>query len=206
MKLNILSAAGEPAENKLEVSDAVFDKEFKESLIHQVVTSHLSGARSGTKGQKSRSTASGGGIKPWRQKGTGRARAGSSRSPIWRSGGKTFAATNRDFSKKVNKKMYRSAMCSIISELIRQERLIVIEELTMAAPKTKELVARLKSLSLNNVLILTEEYEANLHLSSRNIVDVEYQKADSINPVNLLSKEKVLTTVAALKKIEEILT
>jgi large subunit ribosomal protein L4 len=189
----------------VELSDTAFGREFNEALVHQVVTAYLAGARQGTRAQKTRAEVSGGGIKPWRQKGTGRARAGSIRSPIWRSGGRAFAAKPQDWSQKVNRKMYRGAMQSILSELIRQDRLIVTEDFSVEVPKTKEVQARLKSLELTNVLIVVEEVDNNLYLSTRNLHGVEVIDVQGVNPVNLIGFEKVLFTVGALKKAEELL-
>lgn len=200
MNLSI-AAPGSGAES-VEVSEVTFGREFNEALVHQVVVAYMAGARQGTKAQKTRSDVAGGGKKPWRQKGTGRARAGTIRSPIWRGGGATFAARPRDFSQKVNRKMYRGAMCSILSELIRQERLVVVEEFTIDAPKTKGLLARLAELSLSSVLIVTENVDENLYLSARNLKDVDVLDVAATNPVSLLSHEKVLITVAALKQFE----
>lgn len=185
------------------VSDVAFGREFNESLVHQVVTAFLAGARAGTKGQKTRAAVSGGGIKPWRQKGTGRARAGSIRSPIWVGGGRAFAATTRDHSQKVNKKMYRGAMQSILSELVRQDRLVVVEEFGVDVPKTKELVSKLKALDLNNVLIVGADVSENMYLAARNLSTVDVRDVEAMDPVSLVRFEKVLITVPALKKIEE---
>lgn len=185
------------------VSDIAFGREFNESLVHQVVTAFLAGARAGTKGQKTRAAVSGGGIKPWRQKGTGRARAGSIRSPIWVGGGRAFAATTRDHSQKVNKKMYRGAMQSILSELVRQDRLVVVEEFGVDVPKTKELVSKLKALDLNNVLIVGADVSENMYLAARNLSTVDVRDVEAMDPVSLVRFEKVLITVPALKKIEE---
>ena len=187
------------------VSEAAFGREFNESLVHQIVTAYMAGGRQGTKAQKTRSEVSGGGIKPWRQKGTGRARSGTSNSPIWRSGGVTFAAKPRNFEQKVNKKMYRAAMQSILSELVRQERLVVVDEFTVDAPKTKAVAAKLKELDLTNVLIVTDSVDENLFLGSRNLPKVEVRDADGVDPVSLIAFEKVLVTVPALKKLEEAL-
>ena len=203
MELNMITATGNASKKSVEVSDKVFSKDYNEALIHQVVTAYLAGARSGTKGQKNRSAVSGGGAKPWRQKGTGRARSGTIRSPIWRSGGVTFAATNRDFSQKVNRKMYRSAVKSIVSELIRQERLLVIADFAIDAPKTKGLSDKLKSMKLDNVLLVTSDYDENLHLSSRNLFNIEYTDTNHLNPVSLIAHEKVIMTADAIKKFEE---
>lgn len=198
MNLSILGA-----KSGVDVSDTTFGRDFNEGLVHQVVTSYLAGGRQGTKAQKTRSEVNGGGRKPFRQKGTGRARAGTIRSPIWRGGGTTFAAKPRDFSKKVNKKMYRGAMQAILSELVRQERLVVASEFKVEAPKTKEVVARLKELELDNVLIVVAELDDNLYLAARNLKNVDVVDVQGVNPVNLIGFEKVLFTVDALKKAEE---
>ena len=198
MNLNIMGAG-----QGVDVSDATFGREFNEALVHQVVVSFMAGGRQGTKAQKTRSEVNGGGRKPFRQKGTGRARAGTIRSPIWRGGGTTFAAKPRDFSKKVNKKMYRGAMQAILSELVRQERLMVTSEFKVEAPKTKEMVAKLKELELDNVLIVVEAVDDNLYLAARNLKNVEGVDVQGVNPVNLIGFEKVLFTVEALKKAEE---
>ncbi len=187
----------------VDVADSAFGVKFNEPLVHQVVNAFLAGGRAGTKAQKNRSQASGGGAKPWRQKGTGRARAGTIRSPIWVGGGRTFAARPRDYSQKVNKKMYRSAMRSVFSELIRQDRLVVTESITMDAPKTKELAGKLKALGLDNVLIVNEAFDEKVFLSVRNLQDVGICDAASIDPVVLMRFEKVLITLPALKLIEE---
>ncbi|MBK1694560.1 50S ribosomal protein L4 [Chromatium weissei] len=187
----------------VQVSDAVFGVEYKPGLIHQVITAYMAGARSGTKAQKTRSEVSGGGAKPWRQKGTGRARAGSSRSPIWRSGGVTFAAKPRDYSQKVNRKMYRGAVRSILSELARSERLVVVPELSLPAPKTKELVALLKALDVKNVLILTDGMDDVLYLASRNLPNVGVLSAQEVDPVSMVAFDVMLATEAAVKKLEE---
>jgi large subunit ribosomal protein L4 len=192
------------ASNGVDVSDTTFGREFNEALVHQVVVSYMAGARQGTKAQKTRSEVQGGGRKPFRQKGTGRARAGTIRSPIWRGGGTTFAAKPRDHSKKVNKKMYRGAMQAILSELVRQDRLVVAEEFSVAEPKTREVAAKLKGLDLTNVLIVVEEVEDNLYLGARNLKDVDVIDVQGVNPVNLIGFEKVLFTVGALKKAEEL--
>lgn len=194
------------SKDSVAVSDATFSREFNESLVHQVVTAYMAAARQGTRAQKTRSEVQGGGRKPWRQKGSGRARAGTIRSPIWRSGGVTFAAKPQDHSQKVNRKMYRAAMQTILSELVRQERLVVVGEMTAATPKTKELVAKLEAEGLgNNALIVSEEVEQNLYLASRNLPKVEVLDVASVDPVSLVGHEKVVVTVAALKKIEEML-
>ena len=193
------------AQGALLVSETTFGREFNEALIHQVVVAYANGARQGTRAQKSRSEVSGGGKKPWRQKGTGRARAGSIRSPIWRSGGVTFAARPQDHSQKVNKKMYRAALQSILSELVRQERLIVVEQFAIDAPKTKDLVAKLKGLELNDVLIVTPEVDENLFLAARNLYKVDVRDVTGLDPVSLIAFDKVLMTAEAVKQIEEML-
>ncbi|TBW55944.1 50S ribosomal protein L4 [Marinobacter halodurans] len=187
------------------VSDATFAKEFNESLVHQVVTAYMAGGRQGTRAQKTRSEVSGGGKKPWRQKGTGRARAGTIRSPIWRSGGVTFAAKPQDHSQKVNRKMYRAALRSIFSELVRQERLVVVDDVVVDSPKTKAFNAKLKDLGVSNALILADTVEQNLHLASRNIPHVDVRDVAGLDPVSLVAHENVVVTVPALKKIEEML-
>ncbi|KAB2823893.1 MULTISPECIES: 50S ribosomal protein L4 [Aliivibrio] len=189
----------------LTVSETTFGREFNEALVHQVVVAYAAGARQGTRAQKTRSEVSGGGAKPWRQKGTGRARAGTIRSPIWRSGGVTFAAKPQDHSQKVNKKMYRGALKSILSELVRQDRLIVVDNFSVEAPKTKELVAKLKELELNDVLIVTGEVDENLFLAARNLYKVDARDVAGIDPVSLVAFNKVLMTAAAVKQVEEML-
>ena len=200
MNLNLAGANG-----SVEVSDLAFGKEFNEALVHQVVNAYLAGARQGTKAQKTRSEVSGGGAKPFRQKGTGRARAGTIRSPIWRSGGVTFAAKPRNHSQKVNKKMYRAAMRCIFSELVRQDRLVVVDQFTMDTPKTKQFIAKMKEFDLANALIVTEDVEANLYLAARNVPHVDVRDVAGIDPVSLVGFDKVVVTVPALKKIEEAL-
>ncbi|MBK1721893.1 50S ribosomal protein L4 [Thiocystis violacea] len=187
----------------VQVSDAVFGVEFKPGLVHQVVTAYMAGARAGTKAQKNRSAVSGGGAKPWRQKGTGRARSGTSRSPIWRSGGVTFAAQPRDYSQKVNRKMYRGAVRSILSELVRSERLIIASDLSVSAPKTKEMVALLKTYDVQDVLILTDGLDENLYLAARNLAKVDVLSAQEVDPVSMIAFGHVLATEAAIKKLEE---
>jgi large subunit ribosomal protein L4 len=187
----------------VDVADSAFGADFNEPLVHQVVTAFLAGGRAGTKAQKNRAAVRGGGVKPWRQKGTGRARAGTIRSPIWVGGGRTFAAKPRDYSQKVNKKMYASALRSIMSELIRQDRLVVTESIEMKAPKTKELANRLKKLDLDNVLIVNEAFDEKVFLSARNLQNVGICDAASVDPVVLMRFEKVLMTLPALKLIEE---
>ena len=188
---------------ELSVSDAIFGADYNEALIHQAVVAFQAGARQGTRGQKNRSAVSGGGAKPWRQKGTGRARAGTSRSPIWRSGGKTFPATTQDFSQKMNRKAYRAAMRSILSELVRQERLVVSDDFSVAEPKTKQVVAKMNELKLEDVLVINHEYDENLELASRNLYHVGVLGADEINPVSLIGFDKVVITSEAVKQIEE---
>jgi large subunit ribosomal protein L4 len=189
--------------DSVDVADAAFSAEFNEPLVHQVVTAFLAGGRAGTKAQKNRAQVRGGGAKPWRQKGTGRARAGTIRSPIWVGGGKAFAARPRDHSQKVNRKMYRGALRSVLSELVRQDRLVVTEGLTMEAPKTRELAAKLKKLGLDSVLIVNEAFDEKVFLSARNLANVGICDAASIDPVVLMRFEKVLITLPALKLIEE---
>lgn len=203
MELAIASPSGNGG--TLTVSDVTFGREFNEDLVHQAVTAYLAGARQGTKAQKNRAEVSGGGRKPWRQKGTGRARAGTIRSPLWRSGGTTFAAKPRDHGQKINRKMYRAAMRSILSELARQGRLVVVDDFVVAQPKTKELCGKLGELGLNDVLIVTEAISENLQLSSRNLHRVEVSEVAAVDPVRLIGHEKVLMTVPAVKKFEEVL-
>jgi len=205
MQINMLTS-GSLEPRAIEVAESTFAKSFNEALIHQVVTAYLSGARAGTKAQKSRSDVSGGGAKPWRQKGTGRARAGTIRSPLWRKGGKTFAAVPRDHSQKVNRKMHQGAMRSILSELIRQERLVVVEDFSVEQPKTQMLLAKFKTLSIaDSVLIITDEIDLNLMLAARNLHWVGVCSTIHISPANLIAFEKVLVTFKALKRIEEVL-
>ena len=187
----------------VDVADSAFGADFNEALVHQVVTAFLAGGRAGTKAQKNRAAARGGGAKPWRQKGTGRARAGTIRSPIWVGGGRAFAAKPRDYSQKVNKKMYKAALRSVLSELVRQDRLIITDSIEMKAPKTKELAGMLKKMDLDNVLIVNEAFDEKVFLSARNLPDVGICDAASIDPVVLMRFEKVLMTMPALKMIEE---
>ena len=196
MKLEVTNGSS------VDVSDSTFGREYNETLVHQVVTAYQAGGRAGTKAHKNRSAVSGGGAKPWRQKGTGRARAGTIRSPIWRGGGVAFASTPRDYSKKINKKMYRAAISSIFSELHRQERLVAIEQPKFEAPKTKEMNNFLEQFNLKNVLIILDEMDTNLYLSARNIPHVDIVTVKEINPVILLRSEKVAVTPAAFKLIE----
>ena len=187
----------------VDVAEVAFGADFNEPLVHQVVTAFLAGGRAGTKAQKNRSSARGGGAKPYRQKGTGRARAGTIRSPIWVGGGRTFAAKPRKFDQKVNKKMFRGALRSVFSELVRQDRLVVTEEISLKAPKTSDLAGMLKKLGLDNVLIVNEAFDENVFLSARNLKDVGICDAGSVDPVVLMRFEKVLITLPALKLIEE---
>lgn len=189
--------------SQVTVSEATFAREFNEPLVHQVVTAYLAGARQGTRAQKNRAAVSGGGSKPWNQKGTGRARAGTIRSPLWRSGGVTFAAQPQDHSQKVNKKMYRGAMRCILSELIRQDRLVVIDSFEMKEPKTRELVKQLNDLSLSNVFIVTEQVNPNIYLAARNLHGVEVRDVQGVDPVSMIKHEKMLITISALKQLEE---
>lgn len=201
MELQIIGA-----KKKLTVEDSIFACDFNESLVHQIVTAYLAAGRAGTKAQKTRSQVSGGGIKPWKQKGSGRARAGTIRSPLWRKGGVTFAAVPRSYEQKVNKKMYRGALRSIFSELARTERLMVVESLVLETPKTKEFIKKLESLKINEkVLIITDAVEENLYLAARNLIAVDVRDVAAMDPAALVGNEKVLVTVAALKQIEELL-
>jgi large subunit ribosomal protein L4 len=187
----------------IELADQAFAAAFNEPLVHQVVTAYQAGARAGTKAQKTRAQVRGGGIKPWRQKGTGRARAGTIRSPIWVGGGRTFAARPRKFEQKVNRKMYRGAMRSIWSELIRQDRVVLASELALGAPKTKELRTKLQELGLDNVLIVVEGFSESLWLAARNLPAVSVLEAAEVDPVSLVRHDKVLITLPAAKLIEE---
>jgi large subunit ribosomal protein L4 len=198
MKLKSVSG-----DSTLQVSEATFGGKFNEALVHQVLTAYRAAGRAGTKAQKSRAEVSGGGRKPWAQKGTGQARAGSNRSPIWVGGGKTFAAKPRDFSQKVNRKMYRGAIRSMLGELVRSERLLVTDGIELAAPKTKLLASRLKDWSLSSVLIVVEANDEKLYLAARNLPHVEVLEVNALNPLALAAYDKVLMTVAAVKLIEE---
>lgn len=203
MEMNISTPDG--AKGTVSVSEVAFGKEFNQDLVHQAVVAFMAGARQGTKAQKNRSAVSGGGKKPWRQKGTGRARAGTIRSPIWRSGGVTFAAQPRDHQQKLNKKMYRAALRCIFSELNRQERLVVVEDFQLEAPKTKALVSKLAQYDLSEALIVTEEVDQNLYLAARNLHKVDVRDVHGIDPVSLIRFDRVVVTVSALKKFEEML-
>jgi large subunit ribosomal protein L4 len=187
----------------LQVSEAVFGQDYNETLVHQLVTRYLAGARQGTKAQKTRSDVSGGGIKPWRQKGTGRARSGTTRSPIWRTGGVTFAARPRNYDQKLNKKMFRVGIRSILSELLRQDRLIISAEVLATTPKTKALKAQLNAVESKRTLIVVNEVDINLALASRNIPYVEVVEAANLNPVLLVAADKVIVTPSALQQLEE---
>jgi large subunit ribosomal protein L4 len=189
--------------SSIQVSDAVFGAEFKETLIHQVVHAFMAGARAGTKAQKNRAAVRGGGAKPWRQKGTGRARAGTIRSPIFRSGGVNFAASPRSYEQKVNRKMYRGAIRSILSELLRQDRLVIVDNFKIDEPKTKSVMAKLKELDMSDVLIVTEEMDVNLLLATRNVYGVDVCEPQDVNPVALVGFDKILVTAGALKQLEE---
>jgi large subunit ribosomal protein L4 len=198
MNVNLKTVSGAA----VELSDVAFGREFNEALVHQVVVAYLAGGRQGSKAQKSRSDVSGGGKKPFRQKGTGRARAGSIRSPIWRGGGKTFAARPQDWSQKVNRKMYRGAMQCILAELVRQDRLVLVEELSVATPKTKELLGKLTELNAVKALIVTDSVDENLYLAARNLPHVDVIDTAAVDPVSLIAFEKVVMSVNAAKKLE----
>ena len=205
MELQIVSPGMKAASEVVSVSDDAFGKEFNESLVHQVVVTYLAGARQGSVKQKTRAEVRGGGKKPFRQKGTGRARAGSTRSPLWRGGGKTFAAVPQDHSKKINKKMYRGAMQCIMSELVRQGRLVVVDDFRLDDHKTKGLLAKLNEFELDNVLIVSDQVDKNLYLAARNLHGVDVLDANGVDPVSLIGFDKVLVTVPALKKLEGLL-
>ncbi len=206
MELALVVPDGAPKKSKgVEVSATTFGRDFNEALVHQVVTAYLAEARSGTRAQKTRAEVRGGGAKPWRQKGTGRARAGTIRSPLWRGGGKVFAAQPQDHGQKVNKKMYRGAMQAILSELVRQDRLIVVEDLALSRPKTRDLLDKLKEFGLHEALIVTSEWDPNLYLSARNIPKVDVRQAPNVDPISLIKYEKVMMTVDAVRKFEEVL-
>ena len=190
-------------QSSVEFSDTAFAADFNEPLVHQIVTAYLAGARQGNKAQKTRAQVRNGGHKPWRQPGPGRARAGTIRSPIWVGGGRAFAARPRDFTQKVNRKMYRGAMRAMLSELIRQDRLLLMEEFSVSAPKTKELVTKLDELKLDSTLIVVEGFDRDLLLAARNLPHVDVQDAQSVDPVNLVRHDKVVMTVAAAKLLEE---
>ena len=205
MELALAKPGKDTGNEKISISDDAFGRDFNEPLVHQTVVTFLAGSRQGSVKQKNRSEVRGGGRKPWRQKGTGRARAGTIRSPIWRSGGVTFAARPRDYSKKLNKKMYRGAMQCILSELIRQGRLTDVSEFSVESHKTKELIAKLREFDLSNVLIVTDQVERNLYLAARNLHKVNVLDSSGLDPVSLIDFENVLITVPALKKVEEMI-
>ena len=196
--MNLKTVSG----SAVELSEVAFGKEFNEALVHQVVVAYMAGARQGTKAQKSRAEVSGGGKKPFKQKGSGRARAGSIRSPIWRGGGKSFAARPQDWDQKANRKMYRGAMQCILAELVRQDRLVLVDDFTVSAPKTKELMTKLQSLGLTNALIITDAVDENLYLAARNIPHIDVIDTTAVDPVSLIGYEKVLMSVPAAKKLE----
>ncbi len=200
MKLELVNSAGAAP---IQLSDEAFGRAYNEALVHQVVTAYMAAGRAGTKAQKTRAEVRGGGKKPWSQKGTGQARAGSNRSPIWVGGGRAFAARPRDFAQKVNRKMYRAAMQSMVSELIRQGRLLAVQSLELAAPKTRMLVGKLGELGLSRGLILVEAYEEKLFLAARNLPHVEVLAVASLDPLSLIKHDKVLATVGALKLLEQ---
>ncbi|HNL92112.1 MAG TPA: 50S ribosomal protein L4 [Pseudomonadales bacterium] len=202
--MNIATLEGGSA-GKVQVSETAFGRAYNEDLVHQAVTAYLSGGRQGSRAQKNRSEVSGGGKKPWKQKGSGRARAGSTRSPIWRTGGVTFAARPQDHSQKLNRKMYRAALQSILSELARQDRLVVVEKIELDQPKTKLLQQKLHALKLDNVLIVSDEVSENLYLSARNLPNVDVRDVSAADPVSLVRFDKVLITVPAVKKFDEVL-
>lgn len=199
MQLNVNGAQA------IEVSERTFGGEFNETLVHQAVVAYMAGGRQGTRAQKTRAEVTGGGKKPWRQKGTGRARSGSSVGPIWRGGGVTFAAKPQDHSQKLNKKMYRAALRSILSELVRLDRLVVVEDFAVEAPKTKALLGKLNGMGLSDVLIVTEAVDQNLYLAARNLPHVDVRDVQGTDPVSLIAFDKVLVTVSAVKKFEELL-
>jgi len=201
MELNVQALGG--AGGSVQVSDAVFGTEYKEALVHQVVTAYMAGARAGTKAQKTRSEVSGGGKKPWRQKGTGRARSGSTRSPIWRKGGVTFAAVPRSYDQKVNRKMYRGALRAILSELVRQGRLIVVDDFAVDAPKTKGLLAKLGQIGANDALIVVDQPDENLYLAGRNLYAVDIRDVSELDPVSLVAFETVVMSKGAVQKLGE---
>lgn len=205
MEIALSTPGGKASKKGIEVLATTFGRDFNEALVHQVVNAYLAGGRAGTVKQKTRREIRGGGAKPWNQKGTGRARAGTIRSPIWRGGGKVFAAVPQDYSQKVNRKMYRGAMQSILSELLRQDRLVVVENFEVAAPKTRDLLEKLKALGLQDALIVTSDWNSNLYLSARNIPRVDVRQVKDIDPLSLVKFEKVLMTAEAVLKLQEVL-
>ena len=204
MKVKVLNLKTNKSTSQ-EVSDVIFDRNYNESLVHQITTAYMAGGRSGSKAQKNRAAVSGGGKKPWKQNGTGRARAGTSRGPIWRSGGVTFAAQPKSFSQKVNKKMYKGAISVIFSELLRKDRLTVVSDFEIAEPKTKNITSLMKSLNLKDARLMTDELDENLYLSSRNLYHVGVCDTQSIDPISLIGYENVVLTKAALMKVEAML-
>lgn len=204
MELSVVKP-GKKKPGSVEVSEATFARDYNEALIHQVVTAYLAGGRQGTRAQKNRSAVAGGGKKPWRQKGTGRARAGTTRGPIWRGGGVTFAARPQNHDQKLNKKMYRAAIRSILAELVRTDRLVVVEDFSVDAPKTKDLLNKLNGMGLTDVLIVSDAVDENLYLAARNLPHVDVRDVQGSDPVSLIAYEKVLVTVSAVKKFEELL-
>ena len=204
MKVKVLNLKTNKSTSQ-EVSDGIFSRNYNESLVHQITTAYMAAGRSGTKAQKNRSAVRGGGKKPWKQKGTGRARAGTSRGPIWRSGGVTFASEPRNYSQKVNKKMYKGAISIILSELLRTDRLKVVSELDITEPKTKNITSLMNSLNIKDALLMTDELDENLYLSSRNLYHVGVCDTQSIDPVSLIGYDNVVMTKAALKKVEAML-
>lgn len=204
MELKLATIEGSES-GSIQLSEAAFDREFNEDLVHQAVTAYLSAGRQGSRAQKNRSEVRGGGKKPWKQKGSGRARAGSSRSPIWRSGGVTFAARPQDHSQKLNKKMYRAAMSSILSELLRQGRLTLVDSIDVAQPKTKLLQQKIKSVGAGSVLIVSDQVSENLYLSSRNLPNVDVRDVAATDPVSLVGFDRVIMTASAAKKFDEVL-
>ena len=206
MEISIALPGKKTSKDTVYLSEDAFGRDYNEALVHQSVVTYLAGGRQGTVQQKTRSDVRGGGRKPWRQKGTGRARSGTIRSPIWRGGGVTFAARPRDFSKKLNKKMYKGAMRCILSELVRQNRLVVVDDFVVDTHKTKELVSKLREFGLDNVLIVSESVEQNLYLATRNLHKVDVLDALGLDPVSLIGYENVLMTVSAVKKVEEMLS
>jgi large subunit ribosomal protein L4 len=200
MKVQLKNAT--PA-SEIQLSDAAFGRVYNEALVHQVVTAYMAASRAGTKAQKTRAEVRGGGKKPWSQKGTGQARAGSIRSPIWVGGGRAFAAKPRDFSQKVNRKMYRAAMQTMVSQLVRQDRLVAVESIELTAPRTKLLISKLAEFGLTRALILVEAYEEKLFLAARNVPYVEVMAVSALDPLSLVKHDKVIATVGALKLLDQ---
>lgn len=203
----LVAAPGGSGQDKIEVSATTFGRDFNEALVHQVITAYMAGARSGTRAQKTRAEVSGGGIKPWRQKGTGRARAGTIRSPLWRKGGVIFAAKPQDYTQKVNRKMYRGAMTAILSELVRLKRLLVVKDtdVALATPKTKDLLKRIADYGITEALVIVNNWDTNLYLAARNLSKVEVCEVSKIDPVSLVKYQNVIMTEEAVRKIEEVL-